>query len=132
MSDCKLKITHGIYHYNTFERDDIYCRNINKYLPIPLKFRDLLLEKYLQWWHIKTSIYRFKKRISIGMLVNEPIEFTVAHEPETKTWVISIVHPLDQFKRKTGVKIVRERMEFALKYPNNNKKWSYKMKGGKK
>lgn len=123
----KIKITHGIYHYNAFDRDDIYCRNTNKYLPIPLKFRDLLLEKYLQWWRIRTSIYRFNRRIPIRMLVNEPLEFTMAHEPNRDIKVISIVHPFDVFKRKIGTKIVKERMEWALKHLNNNKRWCYRL-----
>lgn len=131
MSDYKLKITHGIFWFRT-KRNAIYCRNTYNYLPLPLKLRNLLELKYLQNWYIKTTMFRFKERVPIEVFVNKPIEFTIAREPETMTWVISIVHPLDQFKRKTGVKIVRERMEFALKYPNNDKRWSYKMKGEKK
>lgn len=122
----KIKITHGIFHKH-FLRNKIYCRNTTKYLPLPLKFRELLEEKYLQWWYFKTSIWRFNKRVSVRRYLLVPVEFTIAHEPNVDQWIISIVHPLDVFKRNIGVKIVKERMEWALKHPNN-KRWSYRLK----
>lgn len=138
MTENNIKITHGIYRYKSILnyrkkvpwRDIISCRNTEKYLPLPLKFRNLLREKYLQWWHIKTSIFKFGKRIPIDKLIDIPIEFTVAHDPEKDIMVISIVHPLDHFKRKSGVKIVYKRMEWALNNQKatekiNNKKWGY-------
>ena len=126
MSENKIKITHGIYIFNSKEK--FYCRNTSKYLPLPLKIRDLIREKYLHWWYIKTSIYRFGKRISVERYMDQPIEFTVAECPEKHITVISICHPLDQFKRKISYKIAKERMEFAIKYPKNDKSWSYQLK----
>jgi len=122
----KIFINHGIYHFSVVGEPDVFYRNTTTYFPLPVKFRELLEYFYLQWWHIKTIIYRFGKPIKIGCLVPEPIEFTIAHEPIMDVKVMSIVHPLDQFKRKTGVKIVRNRMEWALKKKNHKKKRSWK------
>lgn len=119
----KIIITHGIYRYTSFNGPQIYIRNSMKTFFIPTKFKELLLKKYLQWWYLKTSIIRFKKRIPIGCLVDNPIEFTIAENPYYKIMVISIVHPLDTFKRRTGVKIVKERLEWAIHHPYNKRIW---------
>ena len=82
----------------------------------------------MQCWHIKTSIFRFGKRIPINCLVDEPIEFTIAHEPDTDTITIAICHPKIQFRRKSGAKIVKQRMEWSLEHPDEERKWKYTLK----
>jgi hypothetical protein len=131
-----IKITHGIFIYEPFEENTIVVRMFNKkgemltdrHLPLPLKFRKLLETKYIQWWYVKTSIYRFNKRLPIRMLVEEPVEFTIGHDPDTDVMVISIVHPLDHFCKKAGYRIVLERMEWALENPDRDKSWKYELK----
>jgi hypothetical protein len=63
-----------------------------KYVPLPLKFHVLLLEKCLKW----------------GQGI---IEFTYAHDMENEIWTIAIVHPRDNFNRKIGYRIVIGRLE---------------------
>lgn len=89
-----MLITHGVYKYS-----GQYIRNTNKHLPLPLKFRKLLYDKYLKWY---------------GPIGSIDIDFTVAHDPERDIWAIAIVHPLDHFNRKIGVKIARGRLEKML------------------
>lgn len=124
----KIFINHGIFIWIPLEKNDVFYRNTETSFPIPVKFRELLEYFYLQWWHVKKTIYRFGKPINISCLVPEPVEFTMAHEPIMDVKVIAIVHPLDQFKRKSGVKIVRNRMEWALKKKNHKKERSWKSK----
>ncbi len=123
-------ITHGVFNFSTFGSDehDIYCRNTTKYLPLPVKFRELLEKKYLIWWYIKRTIYRFGKPIKIKCLADYPVEFVINHIPEIHLMVISICHPLDQFKRKSGVKIVKQRMKWALEHPKKEKNWKHQLK----
>lgn len=121
-----IKITHGVFR--DIGHPDIVIRNTEKYLPLPLKFRKLLQRKFTQWWNFKTSIYRFGRRVQIPVYVDEPVEFTVAHDPMTDVWIISIVHPLDQFCKKAGVRIVLQRMEWALNNPDKEKSWKYELK----
>ncbi len=125
-NDPKVFINHGIYHFSLVREPDIFYRNTTTYFPIPVKFRELLEKTYLDCWYIKRTIIRFKKPIKMEKYAQIPIEFTMAHEPIMDIKVISIVHPLDQFKRKTGVKIIRNRMKWALKKKNYKKKRSWK------
>ena len=124
----KESITHGVFNFSSFGSDNIYCRNTKKYLPLPVKFRELLEKKYLIWWYIKRTIYRFGKPIKIKCLADYPVEFVINHIPEIHLMVISICHPLDQFKRKSGVKIVKQRMKWALEHPKKEKNWKHQLK----
>lgn len=129
MSENKIKITHGFHRSSNFKYElEFFCRNTDKYLPLPIKFQDLLRLKYLQSWYIQTSIFRFGKRIPMNALVDELVEFTIAHEPNTDTMVIAICHPKIQFRRKAGVKIVKQRMEWALQHPSEERKWKHNLK----
>jgi len=125
----KESITHGVFRFGTPDGDHIiHCRNTDKYLPLPLKFRELLSKKYLKWWHIKTTILKWGRKIKINCLADYPVEFVISHIPEMHLMVISICHPIDQFKRKSGVKIVKQRMEWALEHPKEKRSWKHQLK----
>jgi len=86
-------------------------RRTNKYIPIPLKLRELLQ----------------KKADKFGLDV---VEFTYGTIPELFLSVIAIVHPLDHFCRRVGYKITTERLDWAERmvkegYNINHKSWAY-------
>jgi len=116
-------ITHGVFKYNPLNKNEIFCRNTDKYLPLPVKFKELLQKKYLKWWHIKISYVKWGRNIKIECLADYPVEFVISHIPEMHLMVISICHPSDQFKRKSGVKIAKQRMKWALEHPKEKKNW---------
>lgn len=132
-------ITHGIFKFHDFEKDmikgkealgmhslghDIYCRNTTKYLPLPLKFRKLLERKYFKWWVVILTVGIHK---DVKFYAKEPIEFVINHIPEKHLMVISIRHPIDQFRRKAGVKIVKQRMSWALEHPKEERNWKHQL-----
>ena len=121
-------ITHGVFIYEAFDENKILCRNTNKALPLPLKFRELLEIKYLRWWHIKTTIIKWGRKIKMQSVVDQPVEFVINHIPDKHLTVISICHPSDQFKRRAGVKIVKQRMKWALTHKKEKKNWKYQLK----
>jgi hypothetical protein len=82
-----IKIMHCIYIGS-----NCLIKSEWKYIPIPLKFRELLLEKAKKW-------------------EKELIEFTVAHDIENEIWTIAIIMPKENFKRDIGEKIVMGRLE---------------------
>ena len=59
----KIFINHGIYKWIPLEENEVFYRNTETYFPLPVKFRELLEYFYLQWWHIKTIIYRFENQL---------------------------------------------------------------------
>ena len=102
----KRFIQHGIWR-------DFNSRNrrTDKYIPLPLKLRDLLQ----------------KKADKFNMDV---IEFTYGSIPELFLSVIAIVHPLDRFCRRVGYKIIQERLDWAERLVEegldiNYKSWAY-------
>ena len=115
-------ITHGVYRYE----GRTYCRNTqHKPLPLPLKFKKLLERKYFKWWVVIHTVGIHK---DVKFYAKQPIEFVINHIPEKHLMVISICHPLDQFKRKSGVKIVKQRMKWALEHPKKEKNWKHQLK----
>ena len=101
-----IRITHCVYFSWYLPKKTLLRRSCNfnrmtiikkreKYIPIPLKFSELLKEKSEKW--------------------NQgTIEFTVAHDLENETWSIAIVHPRDSFNKKIGYKIVTGRLRRML------------------
>lgn len=86
-------------------------RRNNKGFIMPLKFRELLQKKAI----------KFNADV---------VEFTYAYVPDCHVGVVAIVHPLDYFCRKTGYKIVMDRIKWALKEADagrsvNHKPWAY-------
>lgn len=125
----KESITHGVFTYHPYGEAFITCRNTdNKHLPLPVKFQELLLRKYLKWWHIKLTISKWGRKIRIENFADYPVEFVISHIPELYLMVISICHPIDQFKRRSGVKIVKQRMKWALEHPSEKRNWKFKLK----
>jgi len=137
----KVFITHGTYKYipliGDFEGDNVFhIRNTNKYLPLPLKFRDILREYWLRWYHIDKYIDWHRKKVHIDQYIDGAIEFTIAKCVEEHLWTISICYPYpdetrkrDQFKRREGVNRAFLRMCNALENPYVSKKywWCYKL-----
>lgn len=117
----KESITHGIYRYEAGAQ--VFCRNTNKVLPIPLKFKKLLTRKYFKWW---VRIHTVGIHRDVKFFADMPIEFVINHIPELHLMVISIRHPTDQFKRKSGVRIVKQRMDWALEHPKEDRNWKQK------
>lgn len=106
----KIHIDHGI-----FDTCGARTRKGDNYIPLPLRIADYLLEKHFKF--------------------NKPIEFTVGSIPDKHIVVAAVCHPLDQFSRKIGVKIVSGRIKRALgeiqgraKY-NPTPKWLYILNG---
>lgn len=104
----KRFIQHGIW---------IDCKSINrrtkKYIPMPLKLRELLLEKTIKFG-------------------SDVVEFTYGTIPDLKISVVAIVHPLDNFRRRAGYKIVQQRLDWAVKEiaakrSINHKPWAHEM-----
>lgn len=94
-------ITHGIFvlgHDASYERRSFFKmirdKSNARYIPIPLKFRNLLMDKAFKW---------MKNRI----------EFTIARDPDIDVAAVAIVHPLDQFSRKIGRAISTGRLKKA-------------------
>ena len=93
----KIKISHCVlkdYMITTrrsWDFNNKRFKNGYKYFPIPLRFKDILLDKAMKW----------KKDF---------IEFTVAHDLENEICAIAIVHPKDNFCKKVGYKIVTGRL----------------------
>ena len=102
-----IRITHCVYFSWYLPKKTLLRRSCNfnrmtiikkreKYIPIPLKFSELLKEKSEKW--------------------NQgTIEFTVAHDLENETWSIAIVHPRDSFNKKIGYKITHTACVIFLK-----------------
>jgi hypothetical protein len=92
-----IKITHGIYSNNFYERDGFYNEESRRYLPLPMKFRNLLDKK------------RAKFSIKYGI---EQVRFVVAHDTTTDIKAISICHPaFDNWSDKIGEDIVVGRIK---------------------
>lgn len=101
----KIEIQHGVYDsdFGTF----IYRNSKNKQMILPYEIKRYIILKHYDW----------AKRYPWNRLY----EFSVAHEPLTNTWAVTIVHPKAQFKRKTGASIVRGRLNrllFGKGYPD--------------
>lgn len=127
MNEKKIRITHGIYR---FARSiQFKCRNTETYLPLPVKFQKQLEMLYKIWWYVKIPVTRFGKTIYLSTVIDMPLEFTIAHELVRDITVISINHPSDTFKKKTGVKIVKQRMEWVLNNPKQRRVWKSSLLG---
>lgn len=132
INDKRIFITHGIYTIKDIgfkhESEIITIRNTTNYLPLPLKFKEILREYYFRWFHVKKNLKWFNKRIKIGMLIDGHIQFTIAHEPLLDVMTITLCHPYkDQFERREGVKWVKGRMEYALRNINDKVWWKYNL-----
>lgn len=127
----KIFYTHGIYIYNPIiEKEETFIRNTEKegrekkYIHLPLKLREALKKKWLEWFHVQKTIKWFSKRIKIGLLIGGKIEFTMGFCPYQHTMVITICHPyLDTFKRTEGIKWAKMRMDWALNNPHKKERW---------
>ena len=78
---------------------------------MPLKFRSLLQKK--------------QDKFNLDV-----VEFTYAMNPNKSISLITIVHPLDTFCRKTGYKIIKDRIKWAENETEagrsiNHKPWAY-------
>ena len=128
INDKDVFIHHCIYRHHESIEGSTTIRNVGKYIPLPVVFRKLLFSKYLRFWHVNGSIERFGKSEKFEYVFDVPLEFTVAQCPEEHTDVIAICHPTDQFKKRTGVKIVKDRMKWALEHPDEDRIWVYRLK----
>ena len=104
----KIVIYHGV-----FVGDTPVTRKRHFYIPMPLKFRELLEKK--------------AKKFDLDI-----VEFTYAQYPDRFIGVITIVHPLDNFCKKVGYKIIIDRMVWAVKETDagrgiNHKVWAYEL-----
>ena len=98
-----IHINHCVYAFNTLtvprSNWNFKTKNIKdsdwKYVPLPLRFRNLLHDKQTKWQ-------------------KEIIEFTVGHAPEAGIWALAIVHPKDNFCKKIGRKIVEGRIKRVI------------------
>ena len=86
-------------------------RRTGKYIPMSLKLRELLQ----------------KKAVKFGLDV---IEFTYGTIPDLSVSVVAIVHPIDNFCRRAGYKIVQERLDWVVseKWEGrsiNHKSWAW-------
>lgn len=104
----KIGIYHGVYVGGI-----PVTRKKNHYISMPLKLRKLLE----------------KKAVKFNLDV---VEFTFAQYPEKHIAVIAIVHPLDHFTKKVGIKIIDDRMNWAMKERAagrniNHKSWAYEL-----
>lgn len=107
----KIRISYGIYstaNYLTGRYEPRFIlRRMDKDLNIPSQFKKLIRERLSKW----------NKK---DMDFNE-VEFTYGVNEDKEIHAISIVHPLDNFSRKTGRGIVKNRIRcterFLLKNP---------------
>lgn len=111
-----IKMIHGIYevnnstsHWNWYVRDFSLsviddrsfpvCRGSTKIIPnFPTKFYKLIMEKYDKFF-----------LDLVGK--DKPLEFTFSHDEESGISAIAIVHPLNQFSKEIGNKIVTGRIK---------------------
>ena len=105
----RYKIQHGKY----FPYHNIGCQNrrSTNIIPMPLKLEQLLFKKARKF---KTDV----------------VEFTYGEIPDRNLSVITIVHPLDQFRKRTGYNIVMQRLTWAENEVKrgksiNHKNWAY-------
>ena len=94
-------------------------RRTKKYIPMPLKLRELLQKKAIKF---NSDVIEF----TYGIV----IEFTYGIIPDLHVSVLAIVHPLDNFCRRVGYKIVQERLDWAVKETTagrsiNHKSWAF-------
>jgi len=90
------------YDSNTTNLGDLSfptCRNTTKIIPdFPTKFYKLIIEKYDKFFFDLVG-------------KDKPLEFTFAHDEESGISAIAIVHPLNQFSKEIGNKIVIGRIK---------------------
>lgn len=104
----KRFIQHGLWiDYKSINR------RTKKYFPMSLKLRETLQ----------------KKASKFGLSV---VEFTYGTIPDLNISVVAIVHPIDNFCRRAGYKIVQERLDWAVaeKWEGrsiNHKSWAHEM-----
>lgn len=102
-------ITQGIYNGDTpYKRDGYFHEETRIYLPLPLRFRQLLLEKWL----------KFNEKYGV-----EEIPFTLGRDAEDNIEAIAICHTtFDKFSEKIGESIVIgriKRMRGDIRKPYN-------------
>jgi len=99
----EIQIRHLIYTVNElivprfawdFGKNELKHKNYS-YIPLPLRFRNLLQEKSRKW---QTNF----------------LEFTVGRDFENDLLALAIVHPKDNFSRKAGANIVKQRIKRML------------------
>ncbi len=121
----KERITHGIFIFDRNGAHMIHCRNApERLLDLPSKFIKLLERKYKRWWKLRLYLFG-KERI---VYVEEKIEFTISQTQEDDQMVITLCHPINQFRRKAGSGIVKKRMKWASEHQSlssSERNWRY-------
>jgi len=103
-----IKLDHGLF---TYGYDNLSCRTRrgDRYIPIPLKFRELLMKRLIK--------------------SDKHIEFSFGISPSDHIGALAIVRPPDQFSRKIGKSIIVGRIKkmreggYSKPYPE----WIYKL-----
>lgn len=110
------KYWHGVY---SWLNEKAYVRKFKK---IDEKNHELVFDHYIP---LPIKLEKMLDKIA-GKFDIEVVEFTSSFEEESGLTVIAAVAPPDQFSKKTGIKIVKDRMKWALNQLENGKTIDHK------